>query len=196
MLLLLFAAGCGPTQESGDDAGVDGGVPHDAGVTTDAGTGTDAGFTPDAGFCAPCIEQATCGAGNLCLGETGHCALDCETAPCPTGTVCTAISRGKISPLHQCLATASACGTLAQLPASDCTDGWTNFADGFFETRCRGCHTGGFTTLTDVRAQTDSLRLAIDQRNMPLGVTLPDAERLRILTWLSCGSASPPSGVR
>ncbi len=198
--LAVVAVGCGPIEVRNTDGGSDGGPLRDgggsdAGGPADGGWGSDAGIPRDGGFCAPCIQQSDCSAGALCLGSTGHCALDCETAACPAGSTCQAISRGKISPLHQCVPTVAACGTLAELPPSECVDGWNGYANGFFGTYCRNCHTAGFDVVTDVRAQADSVRMAIDSRSMPRGVTLDAAERLRILTWLSCGSASPPSSV-
>lgn len=192
LLVVLSMCACGTVDDLMTDAGVDAGEPdsglQDAGIADAGSSDTGHGL-----FCAPCIQQADCGSGNLCLGETGHCAIDCETTACPSGSTCEPIFRGKIAPLHQCKPTIAACGTLTELAASMCNDGWTAYANGFFGTYCRGCHTSGFDTPAEVRAQADSVRMAIDQRSMPRGVSLDPAERLRILTWLSCGSASPPS---
>ena len=49
-------------------------------------------------------------------------------------------------------------------------------------------HDLAWTTLADVRAQADGIRLSVERGNMPQGQTLSAADRLRLLTWLACGA--------
>ena len=192
MLLLIGCGAVEPSIDGGSDSGhpVDGGV--DAGL--DGGPERDGGSSVDGGFCSPCVDRSDCGGlPNLCIGATGHCGLDCGGGKaCPSGSVCQAISQGKGPAIYQCAPSVAACGVLSEAPPPDCPDGWTSYADGFFGTYCRGCHTAGFDTSADVHAGAEGVRLAIDLGAMPRGVSLTPAERRRILTWLACGSAAPP----
>jgi hypothetical protein len=125
----------------------------------------------------------------MCLGEVGHCALDCSQGkPCPTGSVCEGISNGKGPMFHQCTPTAAVCGDLTTRPQLDCSDNWAGFASAFFANQCESCHPGVYTSLTQVRASTSSVRFVIDIGSMPRGGGITDAERLRVLTWLACGA--------
>jgi hypothetical protein len=193
---VLVLSGCGELASELQGGGTIGRV--DAGPGVDAGSSSDGGVQGQGTFCAPCIENADCGGdGALCVGQAGHCGLDCSLGQaCPAGSSCEIISRGKAPALHQCVPTVAACGDLNTRPALDCSDGWSGYADGFFADTCRTCHTGAFATASEVQQGAEGIRFAIDTGSMPRGEPLDAGARLRILTWLGCGSASPPASVR
>ena len=139
------------------------------------------------------MSSADCDNGGLCLGDIGHCGADCSQGQaCGDGLTCGSMSLGKAPLPLQCQPTPAACGT-GRPQGLSCTDTWAGYADGFFASNCRTCHTGGFATPADIDG---SVRLVIDQKWMPPGggnPPLTDAERLRVLTWIACGM--PPSSA-
>jgi hypothetical protein len=131
----------------------------------------------------------------MCLGQTGNCGMDCSHGEaCPTGTMCEQIHLGMGPTLGmQCTPTAAACD-LNAAPHVQCDDGWSGYANNFFA-MCRGCHTVGFANPSDIIPGAESIRMAIDIGDMPVGTTLSLDARRRILTWLSCAvhEKAPPS---
>lgn len=65
-----------------------------------------------------------------------------------------------------------------------CADTWNNYAHGFFNSYCNGCHS--FPTAASVRGSTSQSR--ISSGNMPRGTSLSSTTRARILAWFACGA--------
>jgi len=64
-------------------------------------------------LCAPCQDNAACGAGNICLqnGDTGEtfCGQDCTGGDCPGGFTCYEVPDGAGSTFYQCAPDAGTC---------------------------------------------------------------------------------------
>ncbi len=168
-------------------------------------------------YCAPCVASADCAAGAYCVGGLNpRCGKACSLdADCSVGTAtstCDFISigggltpggGGAASPvgtatqpfagvgLRSCTPSDAVCGTGKTSAMLDCSDSWDSYGSGFFANTCIGtCHRHDttFTTVAAVRTQADAIRLEVDSGAMPQDRTLPEAERLRLLTWLACGA--------
>jgi hypothetical protein len=170
-VLLFVGAGCGGVHLEQEAAG--------CGGSGDGGTAVT-------GVCQPCVENADCAGGGLCLGDVGHCGADCSMAEaCGHGTQCTGVGFGRQLLGQQCEPTTEACGT-GRVQCLDCSDTWEGYAQGFFQTHCGSCH--GTITKESLGGW---VRYEIDVRAMPQGTPLTDSERHRILTWLACNAATP-----
>jgi hypothetical protein len=85
----------------------------------------------------------------------------------------------------------AACGTRLTASVLTCTDTWSSYGQNFFLTTCIGAchrHDTWFTTVADVAALADSIRLDVETGSMPVGQTLSASEQRRLLTWLACGA--------
>ena len=68
--------------------------------------------------------------------------------------------------------------------ATKCADTWANYAQNFFKTNCLGCHpTFGDPNVIKMDAM---IQTRISSGSMPMGSTLPAADKARILGWIDC----------
>jgi hypothetical protein len=191
-----------------------GGWNGSAGSAGAAGTG-GAGTIGNGEYCAPCVTSTDCATGSYCVGGVNpRCGKACTTdADCTVGTAtstCAPVSigggaatpvgggatpsrGGAAAPIgnESCTPADDVCGTALTSAVLTCNDTWANYAQNFFATTCIGsCHRHDqtFPTVTAVRGLADAIRSEVETGAMPAGTPLPQADRLRLLTWLACGA--------
>lgn len=188
--LVLVMVALGACFDAATDE-VDGGA--GGGGASGGGSGGGGGASTSGAFCAPCVSSADCKSGALCLGGTNpRCGQNCATTnTCPGTLTCQSINSGKAMLGKDCIPSDAACGPHAVGEGLNCVDTWSNYGGAMMANTCVGaCHRHdlSWTNVADVRASADSIRLAVENGNMPQGQTLTAAERLRLLTWLACGA--------
>ena len=83
--------------------------------------------------------------------------------------------------------------------AADCLPTWDGWADGFFTTWCRSCHSAdapdrrGAPEGTDIDSEAQAIALrdrirarVVEQGTMPMGGGVPEDEMRILEAWLSC----------
>jgi uncharacterized membrane protein len=83
--------------------------------------------------------------------------------------------------------------------ADPCDVHWDGWANGFFSTYCRSCHSStseqrhgapidvDFDTQTDIETWLDRIDIRVlDEQTMPLGGGIPAADLERFGTWMTC----------
>ena len=88
--------------------------------------------------------------------------------------------------------------------SGECVPTWDGWADGFFATWCRSCHSEdapdrrGAPTGTDLDTEADVIALrdriearVIDEGTMPMGGGVPEDELRTLEAWLSCVESAP-----
>ena len=93
----------------------------------------------------------------------------------------------------------------AALPSEPgCEVDWDAWANGFFTTYCKSCHSMNSSnrygapesvnidTVEDVRDWADRVRLRVlESETMPVGGGVPEDELLRLSDWMDCLEGSP-----
>lgn len=81
----------------------------------------------------------------------------------------------------------------------DCSDTWEDYGQLFFTTTCASCHDhdhSALTTRAGVLAQSALISQRVSSGQMPMGAQLSEADRVRVLDFISCGvpSEDPDAG--
>jgi uncharacterized membrane protein len=87
---------------------------------------------------------------------------------------------------------------------TECDVDWDAWANGFFTTYCKSCHSVNSTnrygapesvnidTVADVRDWADRVRLRVlESQTMPVGGGVPEEELLRLSNWMDCLEGTP-----
>jgi len=87
---------------------------------------------------------------------------------------------------------------------SECEVTWDAWANGFFTTYCKSCHSEtsqnrydapdhvNLDTVADIRDWSQRIRIRVlDDQTMPVGGGVPEEELVRLDEWMVCLEASP-----
>ncbi len=87
---------------------------------------------------------------------------------------------------------------------TNCDESWDAWANGFFTTYCRACHSQSsanrfdapvgvdFDDRSDTVARLEQVRIwVLENQTMPVGGGVPEEELTRLDSWLQCYEANP-----